>query len=120
MPPRVDPAGRRAATADADDGDRATADPASGDGPDPVVDSARVFMSFVADASRFGAAVYDRDANAIETVEVRAMRPDAPAGRPLADAPLPSPRQLLPPLLTPRPQTSSRPPRATSTTTSCS
>ena len=120
MPPRVDPTGRRAATADADDGDRAAADPASGDGRDPVVDSARVFMSFVADASRFGAAVYDRDANAIETVEVRAMRPDAPAGRPLADAPPPSPGQLLPPLLTPRPRTSSRPPRATSTTTSCS
>ncbi|ACO66300.1 MutS 5 [Micromonas commoda] len=62
MPPRVDPTGRRAATADADADD-------AGDGRDPAVDSARVFMSFVADASRFGAAVYDRDANAIETVE---------------------------------------------------
>ena len=102
MPPRVDPIGRRAATADADadDGDRAPARPDAVDGRDPAVDSARVFMSFAADASRFGAAVYDRDANAIETVEVRAMRPDAPAGRPLADAPLPSPGQLLPPLLT--------------------
>ena len=82
------------------DGDRAPARPDAVDGCDPAVDSARVFMSFAADASRFGAAVYDRDANAIETVEVRAMRPDAPAGRPPADAPLPSPRQLLPPLLT--------------------
>lgn len=100
MPPRVDPAGRRAATADADDGDRAAADPASGDGRDPVVDSARVFMSFVADASRFGAAVYDRDANAIEAVEVRVRRPDARAGPRPADAPLPSPAELLPPLLT--------------------
>ena len=97
MPPRVDPIGRRAGTADADadDGDRAPARPDAVDGRDPAVDSARVFMSFAADASRFGAAVYDRDANAIETVEVRAMR-----GRPLADAPLPSPGQLLPPLLT--------------------
>lgn len=114
MPPRVDPTGRRAATADADADD-------AGDGRDPAVDSARVFMSFVADASRFGAAVYDRDANAIETVEVRAMRPDAPAGRPLADAPPPSPGRLLPPLLLTA-TTNLLPPshRATSTTTSCS
>lgn len=113
MPPRVDPTGRRAATADADADD-------AGDGRDPAVDSARVFMSFAADASRFGAAVYDRDANAIETVEVRAMRPDAPAGRPLADAPPPSPGRLLPPLLTRTTNLLPPPPRATSTTTSCS
>ena len=95
------PTGRRAATlADAGDERPRAARPGAVDGRDQAVDSARVFMSFVADASRFGAAVYDRDANAIETFEVRAMRPDAPAGRPPADAPLPSPRQLLPPLLT--------------------
>ena len=102
MPPRVDPTGRRAATADADadDGDRAPARPDAVDGRDPAVDSARGFMSFAADASRFGAAVYDRDANAIEAVEVRARRPDARAGPRPADAPLPSPAELLPPLLT--------------------
>ena len=33
--------------------------------------AARVFMSFTSDATRFGAAVYDRDVHTIEAVEVR-------------------------------------------------
>ena len=78
-------------------GDRGRRRRRRGDGRDPAVDSARVFMSFVADASRFGAAVYDRDANAIETVEVRAMRPDAPPGvrSPMPRLPRPANFSLL-------------------------
>ena len=66
MPPRVDPTGRRAATADADadDGDRAPARPDAVDGRDPAVNSARVFMSFAADASRFGEAFARTSRNA--------------------------------------------------------
>jgi hypothetical protein len=42
--------------------------------------AARVFMSFTSDATRFGAAVYDRDVHTIEAVEVRTAvsAPSAP------------------------------------------
>jgi hypothetical protein len=45
--------------------------------------AARVFMSFTSDATRFGAAVYDRDVHTIEAVEVRTAV-SAPPSAPLS------------------------------------